>query len=413
MATTPPPPSPSALRVPTAPRHGAGYDTFEPYAPRYSARLASQRASRPKETTPPSCPNSPSKSKVSPRKYQKREETTISPPNSYSRLRDVDTHLSSRKEITSSFSSGLPTSSHSSSVTDAFPTPAKTPSKKKVIGDISSTSRALFPSAGKMAHKMTPFSVDGLDASGNRSSIDIFTDSRDRIPKAPRTPGTRNPLFAEKDSFDPMTCSIRKLKDLDRTDRITYNFRGKNMTHQFDDAEEDEEDDPNDLGLFAGREHLLPEPSEMQDIKPLRRKDIKPRLLWASESDLLVPQDANPKPAVEAATEDEATDDEDPTDADHKQRPVTSLPHDLPPSPKGVRKLRSQSRRHVDSYESPCESLLTGSNPHRTAFHGWLRKKKSSEEQTPAVSATKREAEEDVSHPGAKRTRATRKANSA
>ncbi|KAJ5924776.1 hypothetical protein N7466_008963 [Penicillium verhagenii] len=380
MATTPPPPSPSALRVPTAPRHGAGYDAFEPYAPRYSARLASQRASRSKETTPPSCPNSPSKSKASPRKYRKTDETTISPPNSYSRSRDFDTHLSSRRGITSSLTSGLPPSH-----IDAFPTPAKTPLKKKVTGDLSSTSRALFPSASKMAHRMTPFpfSVDGLDASEDRSSIDIFTDSRDRIPRAPRTPGRRNPL------------------------------RGKNMTKKFDDAEEDEEDDPNDLGLFAGREHLLPEPSEIQRVKPLRRKDIKPRMLWASESDLPVLQEANPKPTAETATEDEATDDEEATYADHKQRPVTSLPHELPPSPKGIRKLRSQSRRHVDNYESPCESLSSGSNTHRTAFHGWLRKKKSSEEQAPAVPATKREAEEDVSHPGAKRTRATRKAHSA
>jgi hypothetical protein len=57
MATTPPPPALSTLRTPPTPKHGAGYDSYEPYPIRHSTRLASQRIARDLHTTPP--PKSP------------------------------------------------------------------------------------------------------------------------------------------------------------------------------------------------------------------------------------------------------------------------------------------------------------------------------------------------------------------
>lgn len=67
----------------------------------------------------------------------------------------------------------------------ALPTPAKTPSKKKVSGDFSSTARAIFPTRSTMpAKKSTPFSLESFESPGlNKKGIQIYTDSRDRIPK--------------------------------------------------------------------------------------------------------------------------------------------------------------------------------------------------------------------------------------
>lgn len=234
MATTPPPPSPSALRIPAAPRHGAGYDTFEPYPTRSSARLAGQRASRSKEITPPICPSSPSKaqSKGSPRKYRKVEDATISPPGSYPNSRDVErgAHASCatyHHHTVNSQLSTLPTSGRVSEI-HALPTPAKTPSKKKITSDYSSTARSLFPTA-KMSKPR--YSIDVEDASPGPQSIEIYTDSRDRIPKPPTTP--QNPFLngpSESNSddssgvLDPMTCPTHKLLRLGRDDEITYNL---------------------------------------------------------------------------------------------------------------------------------------------------------------------------------------------
>lgn len=207
MATTPPPPSPSALRVPAAPRHGAGYDQFEPYPTRYSARLASQRAVRAAEKTPPpKSPSSPSKSrpKASPRKYRRVEEVetaegeTLSPPGTRSKPR-TNIKLSEGRRFNDAPSLAydsfdlsdplnLHTSTHSpshSGVNQPLPTPAKTPSKKKISHDLSSTSRTLFPTHSTMsAKKPTPFSLESFETTGpNKKDIQIYTDSRDRIPK--------------------------------------------------------------------------------------------------------------------------------------------------------------------------------------------------------------------------------------
>lgn len=200
MATTPPPPSPSALRVPAAPRHGAGYDQFEPYPTRYSARLAGQRASRTAEITPPpNCPSSPSKgrSRVSPKKYQRVEEETLSPPGSSSKPPVAASKAGRRNNFAHSlaynaFEFPAPHNSHSSTqppshpaVSQALPTPAKTPSKKKVSGDPSSPSRTLFPTRSTMSAKTaTPFSLESFETSAtSQTAIQIYTDSRDRIPK--------------------------------------------------------------------------------------------------------------------------------------------------------------------------------------------------------------------------------------
>lgn len=203
MASTPPPPSPTALRVPGAPRHGAGYDLYSPYPTRYSTRLAGQRASRTTEQTPPpNCPGSPTKRlKSSPRKQARDNDKTLSPPDTGS-YGDSSNPTSSGSNYRSTNGTTMsiprdPSASSSSlhSSTFALPTPAKTPSKKKVPSDLSSTARTLFPNT-MSAKKSTPFSLDSFDESKpGQKEIEIFTDSRDRIPKA--STSDENPFVAQ------------------------------------------------------------------------------------------------------------------------------------------------------------------------------------------------------------------------
>lgn len=68
-----------------------------------------------------------------------------------------------------------------------LPTPAKTP-KKKAVGDMDTTARALFPPASgrpKKNKKHTGFSLDSFndDSTPGQTSIQIYTDCRDRIPE--------------------------------------------------------------------------------------------------------------------------------------------------------------------------------------------------------------------------------------
>lgn len=206
MTTTPPPPS--TPRIPPTPRLGAAYDEYEPYSTRYSARIAGQRAQR--DSTPPRFPGFQA---VAGSKGAKKERVNqdgaeaLSPPGSI--------HSSPRKK--SSGRSRTLGSAHSLQDDTAFnladpfisgdsssqqqtrlefpttrtngmlPTPAKTP-KKKAVADMGTTARSLFPPMSgrpKKSKKHTGFSLDSFndDPAEGQSQIQIYTDSRDRIPE--------------------------------------------------------------------------------------------------------------------------------------------------------------------------------------------------------------------------------------
>lgn len=193
MATTPPPSDLRELREPRAPRHGAGYDSFDPYPTRQSARLAGQRSSE-SHTTPP--PPSPKKS------TRRSEIDTLSPPSTLSpRKKPVRGKASLLNETldleSSDLSDGAGASARRFSRSAILPghslllpTPAKTPRHQKSIGNFGAAARSLFPvNASSSSHtkgtkKPSGFSLDSFheDSTGNNSSIEIFTDSRDRIP---------------------------------------------------------------------------------------------------------------------------------------------------------------------------------------------------------------------------------------
>lgn len=198
MATTPPPSDFRELREPRAPRHGAGYDSFDPYPTRQSARLAGQRSSE-AHTTPP--PPSPKKS------TRRNEIDTLSPPSTLSpRKKPVRGKASLLNETLDLESSDLSdgaggASAHKFSRSALLsgrslllPTPAKTPRHQKSIGSFGAAARSLFPvdtsssSPAKSTKKPSGFSLDSFHEdsgiAGTSYSIEIFTDSRDRIPVA-------------------------------------------------------------------------------------------------------------------------------------------------------------------------------------------------------------------------------------
>lgn len=188
MATTPPP---SDLREPRAPRHGAGYDSFDPYPTRQSARLAGHRSSE-SHTTPP--PPSPKKSNT-----RRNDIDTLSPPGTLSpRKKTVRGKASLINETldleTSDLSDGAAHRFSRSAILPGrsllLPTPAKTPRHQKSVGHFGVEARSLFPgNASSSSHtkntkKPSGFSLDSFheDSTGNNGPIEIFTDSRDRVP---------------------------------------------------------------------------------------------------------------------------------------------------------------------------------------------------------------------------------------
>ncbi|KAJ5494060.1 hypothetical protein N7463_010147 [Penicillium fimorum] len=294
MASTPPPPSPSELRVPRAPRHGAKHDNYEPYPTRYSARLAGQRASRVVQTTPPpSHPSASAKPGASKRTFSPSSPGTAKP----SPKKAARSHRTAASQISPfDLEHSLPrTSSHhtsQSSAEQALPTPAKTPSKKKVISSDSSTSRSLFPSTStpKRRKMDTPkhsapappaIFVDEpligytIQAAEQELGISIHEDSRDRIPAI-------GPLSTDSFISKPARAVGRPATRSTTSphDGAYFVHRGKKIFKRFDDIE-DEGEDEDDLGLFASRPDLLADnPDILKSVKPLKRGAIKPRLLF-------------------------------------------------------------------------------------------------------------------------------------
>lgn len=224
MATTPPPPS--FLRTPPTPRHGAGYDEYEPYSTRHSARLASQRASTESRTTPPpSFPVSQGRGTSRSTKKQKTAETeTLSPPGSpvSPRKKMPGRNNATQLDDPDSFNTTKPAQSQASrlfrsTITEGMlPTPAKTP-RKKVVDNAGSTARVLFPtqSGQKKKKKQTGFSLDSFtDDASQDDSIQIYTDSRDRIPEVDAS--EENPFYQKTSASTKPRASRRKAGSRDK-----------------------------------------------------------------------------------------------------------------------------------------------------------------------------------------------------
>ncbi|KAJ5155510.1 hypothetical protein N7492_008313 [Penicillium capsulatum] len=379
MASTPPPPSPTALRVPGAPRHGAGYDMYSPYPTRYSARLASQRASRAGEQTPPpTCPGSPSKmrSKGAPKRCVGGNEKSSSTSDKGYPMDDVRSKPTTRgfdylaSQPASLTYDSIP-NSHIHSSTHALPTPAKTPSKKKVSPDLSSTSRALFPSGTMSQKKPAPFSLESFDESvpGDKA-IEIFTDSRDRVPKV--STSDANPFIARDCPPTPRATRSTRSVEAPSAHGVRYNFRGKTFIKEFVDM--DEEDDTDDeLGLFKARPDLLTDPDLLTNVKTLSRSSIAPRTLWPTKTK---PQTSGEE---ETLTDEEITEKAPAAEVSGTLKSPISTPQSPEGmsgsgAPPGAPRTRSSARFDDDTELTPSGS--PGVKRKRISpFDRWQRKK--------------------------------------
>ncbi|CBF76392.1 hypothetical protein AN4960.2 [Aspergillus nidulans FGSC A4] len=428
MATTPPPAS--FLRIPPTPRHGNGYDQYEPYSTRQSARLATQKASAESRTTPPpSFPISKGRGTSRSTKKQKTTETeSLSPPGSPMSPRKtmLGRRVATQIDDEDPFNDAKLAHSHRSrlfrtTMTEGMlPTPAKTP-RKKPVDNAGSTARVLFPQPGqKKKKKQTGFSLDSFsDDPSQGDSIQIYTDSRDRIPEVDES--EENPFYQKPSTNTkprpsrPMTRSRDKEVNeaLKREDGMVYVFRGKKMFRKFSDDVfgSDDEDDDDDLGLLASRPDLL-DSGILENARPLTRSSIKPRVLFPSAREHVAGENNEEE---EAATDiedqfldhTEAADDLDLIANVHPEQRLDTPPPksdvSTPPSPGvSVRSLRSRSKRELGARQTP-----TASDPTKkpSPFDGWLRKK-----QTPPVIAakTKKRDAESAGGPAPKKTRGNR-----
>ncbi|KAI9789218.1 MAG: hypothetical protein M1833_002446 [Piccolia ochrophora] len=314
MATTPSP-AHSPLHTPPTPRFGAKYDSYQPYSTRRSTRSSARQSQKFART--PSQPSSPADegtSLTSPpptskaRKLTRTTNHTFSPPpsthTSPQKSSGRDTITVAHYDRSEQLSDNTDSTAHrfaTMAESGMLPTPAKTPRKRDAApaAGVSSTARILFPSRPETADEVMPspkkktrkvpgFSLDsfkeGLE-SGGTDTIQIFTDSKDRVPELDTSED--NPFYEGKSNelvgVHP-TPRQSKRKDIKRNqeveeaikreDGMVYVFRGKKIFRKFE-----EDDDP-----FANgpEDTLLSEvdPSLASLIRPNTRSSIKPRLLF-------------------------------------------------------------------------------------------------------------------------------------
>ncbi|KAF2145156.1 uncharacterized protein K452DRAFT_306078 [Aplosporella prunicola CBS 121167] len=365
MASTPPPRERIRVRTPPTPLHGARFDGYEPYSPRRSRRVASQRApgyslDEPEVTTkhpsasskkratsllgldnrtpsPPSSPKSPAKRSTA-KKLNFTSESEVDRPDS-----DIDAIVRKPSALD-------PFASRTSGM---LPTPSKTPAKpSKHLAEPSSafgsTARVLFqsrpatvdevmPSPRKSRKKHSAFSLfsfaDECDDNRRTSKIEIYTDSKERVPSKDNT--VDNP-FVTRDADEQRasrprrkTRSSRKRteseEDMERKaendEGLIYTFRGKKVFRAFNNSSDEESpsDDDGPLESARARRH-----SGATSRRPLTRSTIKPRLLFPTD------EQRKAREIAAAAAEEEATTDvEGPArkPTPRKRFSVTSGPH--------------------------------------------------------------------------------------
>ena len=214
MATTPPPHS--SLDTPSTPLHGAKFDSF--YRSKYPrGTRQSTRRSQSSVHTPPPVLTSPSAS-------SRDLVSTYSPPSSTHTSPQTRVNKGRRSNPRRSVDQSDPQTSPVVSVNmDAYdnpthqaeqralnlgpamlPTPAKTPRKQdqRKATELRSAARVLFPTRhekvedamprtkGRKGRKNVGFS---LDSSGKEENIQIFTDSKDKVPEL--DVGDHNPFL--------------------------------------------------------------------------------------------------------------------------------------------------------------------------------------------------------------------------
>ncbi|KAK2603524.1 hypothetical protein QQS21_004293 [Conoideocrella luteorostrata] len=299
------PPPTTIVRTPPAPRLGY-HDSWEPYSPRKSARISSQRTAN----RTPSPRASVRQQLGSPRTARKTvgniNASMVSPMTS-PRKRSQPA-LDSRRQVSSLNAESaanaaaalglqsdkvmhMPANTSVSHAAGMLPTPSKTPRKppnEKTTNTIQSFARNLFPSEEaampspkRRSKKYSGVTMESFTVEEEDESITIFTDSQDRIPE--KDESEANPFYGNPTIEPSKKQSKSKVVNVPgegfitveeaarREDGMVFVFRGKKTFRKF--ADQDQTEDQN--GSV--------EDGESQLARPLTRASLKPRLLFPSQ----------------------------------------------------------------------------------------------------------------------------------
>ncbi|KAI1078888.1 hypothetical protein F5B20DRAFT_546565 [Whalleya microplaca] len=326
------PSPPGRVHTPGTPKHGYS-DPWEPFSPRKSARISSQQRSGDRSIDRTPSPRSSSSSHHNTRSSRKISDTFSTPIVSPHKrrqpamdsVRRASGALTAEGAANAADSLGLTSTQPktqaamtSSQSTGMLPTPAKTPRKQpdeKAQASVRAIARNLFsseseimPSPRKKAKKYTGLTLESFTAEEIENPIEIFTDTRDRVPEVDNT--NENPFYGNQPaSTAEAEPSKRRSKRkhvtipgegrrtieeaIQREDGLVYVFRGKKIFRKFssdDDAVEANQPD-------GEVEHADVDLSTTQRRRPMTRSSIKPRLLF--------PPQEKGKAVADVATEDE------------------------------------------------------------------------------------------------------------
>ncbi|KAI1801501.1 hypothetical protein F4811DRAFT_534146 [Daldinia bambusicola] len=428
------PSPPGRVHTPGTPKFGYN-DSWEPFSPRKSARISAQRSTQrtpspraPQHRTRASTKNSSSDALTTPATSspKKRQPAMDSVRRASSALTyEGVTNAADSLGISSQHKSKA--SASTSRAAAMFPTPAKTPKKQpdeKSKANVRAIARSLFSETDaiatpkkRKAKKYTGLTLDSFTAENVDEPIEIFTDTRDRIPEADDNaanpfyekhpaPATAEPPKSPKKRGQGKLISVpgegkQPLDEvLKREDGIIYVFRGKRMFRKFsatEDLDSDEDESESEQAELNGAE-------SRERLRPLTRSSIKPRLLFPTKG----------KNVAKPTTDDEeaATDIEDhvfkdveeeeieapatPTAKVTKKPGTPVAPKFAPASPPSTVRTR-RTTFHAKADVSPLKVAKSRSSP----FDGWRRSKSRS-----TAHGQKREGDELARPNESKRQRA-------
>lgn len=298
---------------------------------------------------------------------------------------------------------GRPASSATRSA-GMLPTPSKTPQKppnEKTSANIKSIARNLFAESEVIASpkkrrtkKYTGISMESFTAEEIEDPIEIFTDTRDRIPT--RDESNSNPFFGDVQEPEPSKRGKRKvkvpgegIKTIDeasrREDGMVYVFRGKKFFRKFSEYEAEELDE-----LQADEEDV-----EAYLNRPLTRSSIKPRLLFQKTKTVEEIEEEEAVTDVEDELEQEQTAEivpQTPRKSQSKERANTPEAPKLPVSPPDTRRITRSINKLLD------EGTPIKAPGQRSPFDSWRRTKEPNKE-------SRKRAGESLSPTEAKRAR--------
>lgn len=442
IAPSTPSPGPSSkIRTPTAPQHGYS-DSYEPYSPRKSSRIAQRATNRTPSPQPPRhrASHQTEGSMASPKSTKKRFISSMATPAispQKKRMPPIDSSRRASGTLTAEATAhaavalglspaptparkpeSISTRRGAAATGGMLMTPAKTPQRppnEKVKAKVKSVARNLFhsdeeevmPSPRKVRTQTdNPDSFYSGDAA--ETSFQIFTDSHERIPEvdnsvdnpfyvgpnpttpeAPRRRSKRNTVSIPGEGKVPIDEAIR------REDGMLIVFRGKKQFRKFTEMDEPSNRDGLDEGE-GGLESAVESPTK----RHFTRSSIKPRLLFPT-ADSDEPKELDEDEEAATDIEDhvlaglEADKPETPADLVDETPGTPAAPRYAPASPPTtVRTTRFSNKKSAEPTPKPKQPTK------RSPFDNWRRVKGGSQ------SAGQKRSGDDLSADAPKRTRA-------